>query len=327
MNDAPDRTVAWLDDYAALTNSAGYVPLSRTRIEIDGADRAAWLHNLCTNEIKKLAAGQGCEAFITTVQGKTLGHAFIFVEPETLILDTVAGQSEILLKHLDRYLVCEQVTLTDVSERGFETLLAGPRAAAVIAETFGGEAPVERFHHKEFVVDGKKVRVRRVEIVPESFLVETARADGPGLAALLRKAGVRECLPEALDARRIEQGFPLFGRDLTDKNLPQELARDAQAISFVKGCYLGQETVARIDALGHVNKLLVGIAFETDATPMPGTELIADGTAVGTITSASFSPRLGRPLALGYVRQALATPGAKLNSALGTVEVVRLPLS
>jgi folate-binding protein YgfZ len=146
------------------------------------------------------------------------------------------------------------------------------------------------------------------------------------LAGKLHAAGARQCLLEALEALRIEHGFPLYGRDLTDKSLPQELARDDSAISFVKGCYLGQETVARIDALGHVNKLLVGVSFWGDQVPPDGMELTADGQMIGSVTSATYSPRLRRPLALAYVRHGFAKPGATLGSQWGNAEVVRLPL-
>jgi folate-binding protein YgfZ len=326
MNDAAEPTSVWLDDYVALTEHAGFVPLSRTRIEIAGKDRATWLHNLCTNEVKRLAPGRGCEAFITTVQGKTLGHGFIFVEDELIVLDTVADQSETLLKHLDRYLVCEQVTLTDCSGEGFEVLLAGPKAAGLLAEQCGSEVPAERCSHRELEVDGKAVRIRNVDLGVPCFFVEVPRVDGPWLASKLHAAGARQCVAAALDVLRIEQGFPLFGRDLTDKNLPQELARDALAISFVKGCYLGQETVARIDALGHVNKVLVGVRFAGAEVPAVGAELSSDGQAVGAVTSATYSPRLGGPLALAYVKHGLAKPGTRLTSPVGEAEIVRVPL-
>ncbi len=145
--------------------------------------------------------------------------------------------------------------------------------------------------------------------------------------AVLVAAGATECRPAAFDAARIEWGFPLYGVDITDKNLPQEVARDALAISFVKGCYLGQETVARIDALGHVNKLLVGVRFHGATVPSPDTELSAAGQTVGHVTSATYSPRLSAPLALAYVRRGSNEPGTKLSSALGDAAVVRLPVS
>src|SRR5262245_29315246 len=91
----------WLPQYEAVTRSAGVIDLPRTQIEIAGRDRAAWLHNLCTNEIRKLLVGSGCEVFLTSVQGKTLSHGFVFAGPESLVFDTVAGQGEKLMAHLD----------------------------------------------------------------------------------------------------------------------------------------------------------------------------------------------------------------------------------
>ncbi len=115
---------------------------------------------------------------------------------------------------------------------------------------------------------------------------------------------------------RIEAGTPVFGRDVTEKNLPQEFARDDRAISFVKGCYLGQETVARIDAVGHVNQILKGLAFEPGtACPAPGSALESDGKRVGTITSAVDSPWRAHPVALGLIRTGHAAAGTVLRVA------------
>jgi folate-binding protein YgfZ len=145
--------------------------------------------------------------------------------------------------------------------------------------------------------------------------------------AALAAAGATPCDPDAFHAARIEWGFPLFGIDISDKNLPQEVARDALAISFVKGCYLGQETVARIDALGHVNKTLVGVRFDGHTVPATGLELSASGNKVGEVASATWSPRLKAPLALAYVRRGSNTPGTRPTSSAGNAEVVALPIA
>jgi folate-binding protein YgfZ len=143
----------------------------------------------------------------------------------------------------------------------------------------------------------------------------------------LRDAGARPCGFDALEAARLEAGTPWYGRDITDKNLPQEVARDPLAISFVKGCYIGQETVARIDALGHVNKLLVGVRFPgASHAPEPGTDLTAAGQSVGQITSSALSPKLGHPLALAYIRRGHHEPGTRLDSDQGPAEVIGLPV-
>jgi folate-binding protein YgfZ len=318
---------AWLADYRALTAEVGYAPLERTQIEFTGKDRASFLHNLCTNEIKKLAVGSGCEAFVTSVQGKTVGHGFIFAGPESLIFDTEAGQGEALLKHFDHYLVCEQVELRDRSGDWAEILLAGMNAEEVIATLFQTSLPAGRFANAIVPWAGSHVWIRRIDFAGNGFLLSIAREAVDSLTRQLAANGVRLCGQEAVEAARLEQGFPRFGQDLSDKNLPQELARDNQAISFVKGCYLGQETVARIDALGHVNKSLVGLKFAEGRGPASGDELRAGENVVGHVTSATYSPRLGSPLALGYVKHGQEKPGTRFTSAAGEVEVIALPVA
>jgi folate-binding protein YgfZ len=143
------------------------------------------------------------------------------------------------------------------------------------------------------------------------------KTDAPSVAARLRTLGeplgLVEVDPELSDVLRVEAGTPCFGRDVTAENLPQEVGRDQRAISFVKGCYLGQETVARIDALGHVNKLLKGLKFLTPgAATTADATLMLDGKTVGKITSAALSPAWGVPVALGYVRLAHAEAGTEL---------------
>ena len=120
---------------------------------------------------------------------------------------------------------------------------------------------------------------------------------------------------------RIEAGFPLFGTDITDDNLPQEIGRNQQAISFTKGCYLGQETVARIDALGHVNRLLARVKFTAGEVPATGTELFAADKPVGKVTSACWSPEFGGPLAFALLRRTQTAAGTQLTSASGPAEV------
>jgi hypothetical protein len=327
MNPSEDA-VAWLDEYRALTAAAGLVDLGhRTQIELAGADRASFLHNLSTNEIRKLAVGSGVEAFLTSVQGKTLAHGFVFAGETSLVFETVGGQSAAILKHLDHYLVCEQVELFDRSQEWSELLLAGPAAASLLASVCEGSLPQFRLAHCAASIAGQSVSVRRVEWTgPEGFLISGKRDAMAAVRTAFVAAGAVSCGEAAFTAARIEWGLPLFGSDITEANLPQEVGRDPLAISFTKGCYLGQETVARIDALGHVNKTLVGVRFHGTAVPPVGSPLSAGGQVVGQVRSSSFSPGLNAGLALGYVRRGSNQPGAALTSAVGQAEVVALPV-
>jgi folate-binding protein YgfZ len=137
------------------------------------------------------------------------------------------------------------------------------------------------------------------------------------------------CDADVGNAARIEAGMPISGVETSDKTLPQELDRIEQTINFRKGCYLGQETVARLDALGHVNRTLVGVQFasaDRANVPPTATELTVDGAAVGQITSAVWSPKFGATVALAYVRTGSNKPGTKLDSAFGAAQVVPLPM-
>ena len=314
--------------YEALAGGVGLVDLSeRTRIELTGADRAKFLHNLCTNEVRKLPPGAGCEAFLCDARGHVLFHVFILCRAESLVVETMPGEEARLLAHLDRYLIREQVALAPRTEATCELLVAGPRAAEILAALASGPLPEERLANAKLELAACQALVIRTDLVrPGGLLVIADRAKVAELQQAIRDAGAEPCRHEALDAARIEAGFPWYGVDITAENLPQEVGRDSLAISFIKGCYIGQETVARIDALGHVNKRLVGVKFSGRETPTAGAELKAAEQVVGAVTSARYSPRLQAPLALAYVRRGHHEPGAKLDSAFGAAEVVKLPV-
>jgi tRNA-modifying protein YgfZ len=157
-------------------------------------------------------------------------------------------------------------------------------------------------------------------------MIDCLRGDHAQVGATLKGAGAVDCSHAAYDALRIEAGFPLFGHDITAQNLPQEVSRDSRTISYTKGCYLGQETVARIDALGHVNRNLVRLRFLGSQIPPIGASLLAGEDSVGTVTSAAWSPHFQSPLALGYVRRGFNTPGTRLTFAADVSEVEVMPL-
>jgi folate-binding protein YgfZ len=318
-------------EYAALTAGAGFVELAgRTLIDVSGADAVAFLHSFTTSDIKKLPVGRGCEAFVTSPQGKTLGHVLILRGEKSLLLCTTAGQAATLIGHWERYVISEDVTLRDLSTERTTLLVAGARAAEVLHQATGAEPPGELLAWSEVSIAGDSAgdisaALARVEYAgPNSYFLIVPNANVSAAAAALEQAGSVRCSVAATEMVRIEAGFPLFGQDITDDNLPQEIGRDAKAISFTKGCYLGQETIARIDALGHVNRQLVGVRFFGDGIPSAGTPLAVSEKVVGHVTSAAWSPRWGDPLAIALVRRAQAKPGTELASPTGNQIVVPL---
>jgi folate-binding protein YgfZ len=316
------------DEYRALVDDAGVADFSDwTQIELRGKDRASLLHNMCTNEVRKLAAGSGCEAFFLDAKGHIVGHGFVFAGPDSHLLFGVPGQAQRLMAHLDRYIIREDVQLADQSGRHGQFLVAGPRAGEVVKRWTGIEPPSAAHGEIQATVGPVAASIRALPVIgPIGFVCGHPLEQHVAVWRSLVAAGARPCGLEAVEMARVEHGFPVYGRDISERNLPQEVGRDDRAISFVKGCYIGQETVARIDALGHVNRKLVGLKFSGTVVPEPELALSTAGQVVGEVTSAVYSPRLAGPLALGYVRRGHDEPGTQLDSPLGKAQVVKLPL-
>lgn len=319
------------DAYYAVQSRVGLIDRSaRARLDITGPDRAKFLHNLTTNEVKRLAPGEGREAFVTSPQGKTLGFVTLLACEDRILLRTDPGGMELVLPHLRKYGVFDDVALDDVSALTFELHLAGPRAEELVTRC-GGPPPAGELAHATFPFADRPVRVVRESPTGRpGFSLIGDRADLEAVLSALRgegrDLGLAEFDEPTFEVLRIEAGTPVFGREVTADNLPQEIDRDARAINFVKGCYLGQETVARLDALGHVNKILRGLRGSGPAVPSVGAALEAGGKTVGTITSAAFSPGWDGPVALAIVRVAQAQPGTTLTVEGQTVEVAALPM-
>ena len=316
-----------LTEYHALTEAVGVARLvGETLIEMRGEDRATFLNNLCTNEVRRLEPGQGCELFLTDVRGKTIGHAVAYCGAESLVLATAPAQADALLAHLDRYVIREDVQLFDRSAEWSQLLLVGPTAGHILTSCLEISPPGAHLEHVDCEVHDHRVNVSRTDFYgPMGFILRSDLAGCDALAAVLADASV-VCGAEAVNAIRIEAGTPRYGDDIRDDNLPQEIDRDNRAISFTKGCYLGQETVARIDALGHVNRKLCGVRFAADVILAVGAVLTSGDEIIGRITSVTFSPRLGSPLALAYLKRGYDEPGTQLDSEAGPVEVVQLPI-
>jgi folate-binding protein YgfZ len=309
-------------EYAAARSSAALFDLSdRTQIELTGGDRAKFLHNFCTNDIRSLKPGQGCEAFVCNVQAKTLGHIFVFAAPESLLIDSVPGANISLLKHLQKYHITEDVEFVDRTAEWGTLFLTGPGAAAVLACLQLPGEDLTPLEHTLADWNGTQLFIRRTDwlqlpgwevIVPRDKLAEVWVA--------LKDSGAKPAGSDAWEPLRLEAGLPVYGVDVTADNLAPEAGRNASTISYTKGCYLGQEPIARIDAMGHVNRTLRGIRFEPGAVPAAGSELVMNGDTdrvVGQVTSAAHSFQTGAPVAIGYLKRHYDTPGQAVRARSG----------
>jgi tRNA-modifying protein YgfZ len=302
------------DPYQELYDRGGWFDRSgRSRLEVAGPDRAKFLHNLVTSDVKRMAEGTGSEAFVTSPQGKTLAYVTILATDRAILLRTEPESLEGMLPHLRKYGVFDDVTIDDVSAATFEYHLAGPSVAEALAGQGYDSLPDKPLGHVAVTMAGVEVRFIRESPTGRPGLTMVGPIEAAGsVKSLLANDGLSEVDGSDFEILRIEAGTPVSGRDVTPNHLPQEVGRDAQAINFVKGCYLGQETVARLDALGHVNKILKGLKVEGNVVPPPGASLMFEGKSVGTVTSSAWSPGWRAPVALAYVRLAQAEPGTRL---------------
>lgn len=289
----------------------------RTQIELTGADRAKFLHGFCTNDIKRLQPGQGCEGFLTNIKGKVVGHVLVFATETSLWLDTVSGQGAAIVSHLDRYLIREDVQFVDHSVDRGELFVTGQHAAQLLMLD-EGLPPYGHITRESF---GQPFDIRRVDLfdVP-GFLISLPLAARNTVRSSLLAIGCIAGSSELFESLRIAAGFPHYGIDITDENLAQEVARTAQCISFTKGCYLGQEPIARLDAMGHTNRELRRIRFASGSRPTAGTKLLAAQTddEAGALTSVAPLPTVtGETMALGYLKTKFGKPDTPVRAMCG----------
>lgn len=325
-------------EYAPLTRGAVLLDLSdRSLLELTGRDRASFLHNFCTNDIKRLPPGGGCEAFLTSIKGRILEHLFVFADADSLWVDGTPGYEDPVRSHLDRYLITEDVQIAPRSaERGL-LWLAGPAAADQLRAITGVDAAsFSRLQHAWGAIEGERVHIRRLDLggVP-GWQVGVPRAQLADVSARFEQAGAVRGSSELYDALRIESGLPRYGRDLTEENLAQEARRTPVAISFTKGCYLGQEPIARIDALGHVNRELCILEGERQ----PGAEVTSlageaappvvgpGGQVAGELTSRAWHPRTKSWWGLAVLKRGASGEGTRVTAGAENVPMtVHAPL-
>lgn len=294
---------------------------ARGVVEVSGADAERWLDGMVTNETIGLAPGSGCYAALLTPKGRIVADLHVLRREEGYWLDTSGWVVPKVLERLDRYIVADDVKLADHSQDFARLSLDGPASTAAL-----GVPDVPAGHFLATEIGGVEIVAARFGWTGEKawqlFVPAGCRDDVVSALDVPLASG------EALEVLRIEAGTPLLGAELDEEVFPDEARLDA-AISRTKGCYTGQEIVARLYSRGAVNHLLVGLRFEGEKAPAAEAPLFAGGRATGEVTSACLSPSLG-PIGLGYARVEHAEPGTQLRCEDPdegiTATVVELPL-
>jgi folate-binding protein YgfZ len=318
-------------EHEAVRERVGLIDRSeRGKIEVAGKDRATFLHGLVSNDVKGLAPGQGCETALLDVHGKVTALLAIHCLPDRLVLETDRQLAEPLLAAIDRYLFAERAELEDVTPAWGILTVAGPAARKTVEQAVGATVPdLSRWQHVVMPWEGMEIRVVRTDETGEEGYDLWASTDGlRRLWEGLRESGARPVGRAAWDVLRVEAGVVHYGVDVDAATLLLE-APLPDSYSLNKGCYLGQEVIARITYRGHVNRKIVGFRFAGARVPPAGAPVLVEGKEVGRITSAVLSPAAGIALALGFLRREHQEPGTRVEVQDGgeplSAEVAALP--
>lgn len=300
-----------------------FIPLpDLTWMEITGKDRGTVLGNLTTNHVKALENGQGCETFITEGRGRTFGHVNAYAEEGAIVLVSVPGQFERLFSHIDRYVIREDIQMCDRSGDWFAVFWPGVSESKFAREFGLSGNPNPALAVRRFELSGLQVRAFQTSWTRDAdWLFVVKREEAEMLESLLVSRDILPGHEKLLHDARILNRTPWFGIDFDENNLPQELDRDQCAIDFRKGCYLGQETIARLDAMGQVQKKLLLWQFPGEVVPQQGLELRHGEKVVGTVTSAMYDYRACAPKALVMTRRSHFAVGSAAETDLGIARV------
>jgi folate-binding protein YgfZ len=330
-----------LAEHAALRSAAGVADLSfRSRLCLTGLDRQRFLNGQVTNNVKDLHVGEGCYAALVTAKGRLESDLNIYCLPDELLLDFEPGLTAMVTARFEKFIIADDVQVVDVATHYGLLTVQGPKSGDVLDMlALGFSLPANPMSFAS----------TKVETLGEIYCVNRARGAATGfdlfvptaalamvfdkLITAAKKAGGRACGWQALEMTRIEAGIPRFGIDMDETNLAPEAGIESRAISYSKGCYIGQEVIARIRTYGQVAKALRGLRLQDDlhALPKRGDQLFHGEKEVGYITSALASPSLRQNIALGYVRRECNEPGTVLtcrtNAGEVPITVVSLPFA
>ena len=271
------------EGYEALRNGAGWLDLSaRGRILARGRDRARLLHNITSNDVKKMAPGDSCYAFLLSPQGRIQADLHLVCFADHFLIDTEPDLIEKVERQIMKYKVADQVELEDVTAQTAAIGVEGPAAETIVL-------PAGEHSIAPFTVTGQP-----------GYRVYCGASQMADLVRRIEAAGARQATVDDARIVRIENGKPVYGEDIRETSLPQE-TQQMQAVSFTKGCYIGQEIVERIRALGQVHRKLERIELEGSEPAAPGAKVTVGGREA-EITSSVYSPLFGKAIALAYVR-------------------------
>ncbi|MGZ4815221.1 MAG: CAF17-like 4Fe-4S cluster assembly/insertion protein YgfZ [Terriglobales bacterium] len=283
----------------------------RGKIVLTGSDRIRWANGMVTNNIRDLRDGYGNYNFLLNAQGRIQGDLYLYNMGDHLMVDTERWQVPKILELFDKYIIMDDVEVTDISDKLTRIAVQGPKSLQLLRSlglTIADD--VEPLKIAQMVWNGIGISMTRMASdIALTFEIWLAPENAGKFWDALVTAGAKPVGTEALEMFRVAAGVPKYGQDITDKYIPQE-TEQFHALHFAKGCYLGQEIVERVRSRGAVHRHYAGFSINGPA-PVPGTEIQVGGKRAGEITSARTVPMNGhqQTLALGYIRKESGEPG------------------
>jgi len=314
-------------EFAVLRSGCGVYDLAwRRYFRVSGRDRVRWLNGMVSNNIRDLAAGQGIYAFVLNPQGHILGDLYVYNRGDYFVLETDAAQAEKLYSHLKRFIIMDQVEFLPAQE-WFALGVQGPKADEILRAAGFKNPALQPLQVADVDWNGAKASlVHSDDQSAPGYQLWLDSSQAASAWDALTNAGATPAGTEALEMARIAAGIPRYGQDIRERDLPQETGQ-MRALSFTKGCYIGQEIVERIRARGKLHRGFTGFRIsEGRSLPVPGAKVQSAGKEVGEITSATQLPGKAQPLlvALGYIRTEAGGPGTSVDigSCRATVETL-----
>jgi len=306
-------------EYRVLRGAVGLIDVpDRALLQFTGPDRLAFLQGMLSNDLRRLNPFDGQYAAILTQQGKVIADVRVLCAMNSFYLDFWENLKAKVLGHLQRYLIADDVEIADRTAEYTFLSLQGPSAEMVLQKLLShAPLPTRPKQHAMIDIEGAAICIIREDrgadpafdlVVPRLNVIQVAHALSQGG----RQFSATWVGAEAQNILRVENGIPRYGLDFNENNLLLEVGID-DAVSFTKGCYLGQEIVERIRSRGHVNKKLCGLVLNGSTPALAGDSIHADSKVVGTITSCVISPRLGRAIALAYLGKEYWNPGTVVS--------------
>jgi folate-binding protein YgfZ len=316
----PDDFGDWTAEYWFARKTVALIDKNyRTYLSFTGPDRVRYLNAILTNNIKDLQLSRGIVSLLLNPQGHILAEIETYNLPESLFCVSYGSIRERLIETLDKFIIMDDVTLTDEMQRYATLGLEGPAAALLVSQLTGidlnGLQALERREAQADSIPCVVVRRSPGKTVDAEFVIEKQHVESLWtlLLAKARAAGGGPMGYSALSALRLEQGVPWFGYDFGEKQIPHEAGLQDSHISYTKGCYTGQEIVERVRSRGQVNRRRVGLVFTGTEVPAAGEALTSGGKEVGFIIRAAFSPSRSLAIGMGYVRKDSQAPGSEME--------------